>query len=142
MTAHMLLILVKTRGHRPRLQLEHQTDRSAIRPRGHEMRSAERGVEVVQGDIVRQVADRESQCHMRPLLRLPEQIVHAEPRIEDVPGSDAGRIRIVILRSRRGYPHAFHAVIGTVALAGCERRAERRHVASASETDRQLFRSR
>jgi len=78
------------------LEVEAQFDR--IRPRGHKMRSAESGQEIVERHLVGQVDGRKSQA---PLVTVAmEEVVVPNAGIEQVARVDARRIVIVILRPR------------------------------------------
>ena len=83
------------------IPLEVETHFCGVRPRCDEMRATERGQEVVQRGLVRQVDDCEPQA---PLVTVTvEEIVISHACIEQVPRRDARRIVIVILRSWSRY---------------------------------------
>jgi hypothetical protein len=78
--------------------LEVKADFSRHRTRRYIVRSAERGQEVVECILVREVDDRYTSA---PLVAVPvEQVVISDRKIEEVSFLDARRVRIVVLRIR------------------------------------------
>ena len=88
-----------------------ETDRADICARRDEMRSAECGMKVIERNVVGQVGDRKTHRNVRMFLRLVEQIVHSNACVEDIAGNDAGRVRIVVLRSRSRNADSYSAEI-------------------------------
>ena len=74
--------------------LEHETDRARVSARLDEVRPAERGVEVVKRNVVRQIRDGKPQGDVRIVML--KEIVGAKTEIEYMPGRNARWIVVVI----------------------------------------------
>jgi len=119
----------------PDSYLEVEAELRSVRPWRNKVRSAERGQEIVQRGLVRQVDDREAQA---PLVVVAvEQVIIAHAGIEQVSRVDAGRIVIVVLRSRRRYLEPRRPVQRWVARN--QRSAQRWENAPAEETSLHLL---
>ena len=79
--------------------LEMKTEFGVIRPRCDKVRPAERGEEVIECRLVRQVDDREAQAPLEAVA--PEQIVIAHAGVKQVARNNARRIVVLIKRRTR-----------------------------------------
>ncbi len=114
---------------------EVEAELRSVRPWRNKVRSAERGQEIVQCRLVRQVDDREAQA---PLVVVAvEQVIIAHAGIKQVSRVDAGRIVIVVLRSRRRYLEPCRPVERRV--ASDQWSAQRRENAAAKEASLHLL---
>ena len=86
-----------------RLALKDEADRTRICAGGDEVSPAKGGQEVVERDFVRHIGDREAQSHVRIILLPEEQIVRADPDIEQVARRYARWIVISIGGALRRY---------------------------------------
>ena len=80
-------------------RLEVEAQLSGEGPRCDVVRAAERGQEVVEGDLVGDVDRRELEAHL--VLVAAKDVVMSHREIEVMPGSDARRVVVVIFGSGR-----------------------------------------
>lgn len=95
------------------------------------MRAAERGEEVVQCRLVRQVQNVEAELPLHAISG--EQVVEADAGIKQMTRRDPRRILVVIFRTVRRNPEQFRTVNGIVARRN--RTVNRRNGAAAVHTD-------
>lgn len=100
------------------------------------MRPAKSGMEVVEGDVVREIRDRKPQGDVRRILLL-KQIISAETKIEYVARRNPRWIVVVVLRALRRYLQPRRAEISRCACIDSV--IGRGFLVTTEETDCRLF---
>src|SRR6478609_9171302 len=80
------------------------------RPRRHKVRAAERGQEVVESLSVCEIDDGQAHTYLRSLA--VQEVVHAQPQIQEMPRRDARRVADIIRGAIRGNDQARGAAVG------------------------------